>query len=405
MGKQLLLFLQLDGKNIKRKWRSLPLLFLFPVLFTLLSAILIAFLIHPQEKNRITVGLIDHDDTPETEGIVRLFAQSEEMNSLFRIKEMSESEAEQLMEQGEISAYIILPKDFTANLYEGKSAVLPVIGNPNKQMESHLIYEIVESIARHIRSSQANILTIHHFASELGKNEEKLQDLLFQQFTDFVFYTLSSGQVIHEKTANNEATSSPMNYFSIGGLFIIYTSWLWLVYLYLYREIDEPLVQRMRLYGVTKLSFLLSRMIWSLFIAISWTGILFIPLHLLLDFELGMIDFLKIFVIYFLHGLLFLCCICIIEIVFSQEKVQLFLQLITFVVISLFSGAIIPAIYFPIWLQELASYSFSYEAFYWVREIVFYGRKFVSFLCLLCMTIGGNIILFGISSWKERLQS
>src|SRR5690625_7555154 len=113
----------------------------------------------------------------------------------------------------------MFPENFTANLYEGNSVHLAIIGNPQQATESHLIKELLESVTRHISASQANILTINYYAKELNIDVETRNELLFEHFKSFIVYALGIARVIQEQEETNNATASHINYIALAALF------------------------------------------------------------------------------------------------------------------------------------------------------------------------------------------
>ena len=73
--------------------------------------------------------------------------------------------------------------------------------------------------------------------------------------------------------------------------------------------------------------------------------------------------------------------------------------------IILLSGAIIPTIYYPPFLQDVMPYIISYLAMDWIQQITLNGRYHAEYTPLLI--IGGALLflLLALSSWKERART
>src|SRR5690625_1276550 len=151
--KHFLLFIKHNLLQLRRKWLFLPLLILFPsIIIGLIAIILISFITTEETNDPIQVGLVDHDQSEETEMVVDLLADSSELGSFIQLKPMIESEAIDLMSTNELSAYITFPPHFTTHLYEGTSVDLSMIGNPEHPTQSYLIKELIDSVTRHINT-------------------------------------------------------------------------------------------------------------------------------------------------------------------------------------------------------------------------------------------------------------
>ncbi|ASK63012.1 ABC transporter ATP-binding protein [Virgibacillus phasianinus] len=400
-----ILFTKNNVKQLLRKWPSLPLLFLFPIILVSLSAyIAISFFI-PDEGEAIQVGLVDHDQSKETKLIVDLIEESSQLNNFIQLNVMSGEKAKQKLQNDHLSAYIIFPDDFVENLYNGTSVTLKIIGNPDKKMESYLVKELVDSVSRHIKTAQANILTINYYAKQLTMDDETRNDFLFNQFTDFVFYTLGKDKIVDEEIIANSVTNSPVHYYCLGGIFIILTIWILEIYTVLSRDDGARIKARMRLYNVKESDQILAKIFVSWLVTISFTVIVFIGFITVFSIDLFPSDYFKVAVLTMLYSFLFLLGLALIEVICTAPKMRLFIQMVYTAVSLLISGAIIPTIYFPYYVQNLLPYNFAYQAFYWMQEIVLNQRVFVDFLPLILYVFIGIFVLFGISTWKERVSN
>lgn len=401
--KHILLFVNQYRQELQRKWKTLPLLLLYPIAFLSLAAIIIITLFTPSTDEPIQVGLIDLDQTEETQLVVNILDQSSQLGSYINLHKMTEQEAIEQIKANNISSYITFPKDFTNHLYTGKQVTLELVGNPNDQIDSLLIKEFIDSVVRHIRASQANILTIDHFAQELGIDSELRNDLLFEQFTNFFFYTLDKDRSLNEQKITNYATDTPTYYFAFGSWFTIVTIWLISFYTLLYREEETLMSQRLSLYGVLHIQKIIARIIVTLIMSFFFAILLFYCLQLILPFNLFTEDYLKIFGIMLLYCLLVLISLAFIELLFKSQRIRLFAQVMFILIVISLSGAIIPSMYFPLAIQSALPYVFSNEAFYRLQEIVLEGRIYVNYLPLILMNCIASFSLVGFSLWKERL--
>ena len=192
-------FMQQNHRQLKKKWGTLLLLFLFPIVLIGMLLGLVAGLLMPEESSPIRVVLVDEDQTKESLLFSTLLEETAAGNPFIQIASLSESDAEQLMERNEISTYFSFPKGFTEDLYEGESVTIPIVGNPLRPTESFVVKELVESLARYIATAQANILTINDYAKKTSMPKDERQELLFQQFMDFTLYTLGKDKLLDEE--------------------------------------------------------------------------------------------------------------------------------------------------------------------------------------------------------------
>lgn len=400
--KHLNLFIKNNFVQLKRKWLSLPLLLFFPILMIASVLIIIVTFISPDDKAIIQIGIVDLDQSQETTVVIDLISETSTLGEYIEINRLTKEDAVRQIDNDKLSVYITFPENFTNNLYEGNPVDLPIIGNPSRPNESRLVKEIIDSVTRHISSSQANILTINHYAKVLSIDKETRSEMLFNQFKDFLLYTIGKDKVIDHEILKNHATASPIHYYGLAGWFIVIMIWLLLFYNFLYKRETVRIQHRMKLYGITHLQQTLARMIVTLIITVCCAFVFFIGIQQFLHFELHIEDYIRIAITLLLHSVIFLECLAIIETIISSQKIRLLLQsVLTFVLLAI-SGTIIPIIYFPLEIQSITPYLFSNQGFYWLQEIILNGRQYVDYTFLFIMNIVCLLTLIGVSLWKEH---
>ncbi|SFB24479.1 ABC-2 type transport system permease protein [Lentibacillus halodurans] len=399
--KHSILFIRSNLKKLQRKWLSLPLLLLFPIILVSLIAFVAISIFTPHEQEPIHVGLVDLDQSPETEMVTEIIEESSQLGSFIKMESLTEAQAKTQIDD-RLSAYVSFPKGFTESLYNGNSVTLSITGNPNKRTESYLVKELLDSIARHIRASQANILTINFYAKQMSLEPETRQDMLFQQFNNFLVYAVGKDKILDEEQISNNATSTPVHYYGLAAWFMIMTIWLLTFYLFFTNEEQKRMQDRMRLYGVKVLHQLTAKIITAFIFASMFAGILFYIYIALMDITLYGEDYVRIGIITVLYSLTYLFITAILEILFSGQKIRLLAQSIFTLVTLLASGAIVPTLYFPLYAQNLLPYFFASEGYHWLQEILLNGRLYADYVPMSLMLSSAILLMIGISLWKER---
>lgn len=311
--------------QLQRKWLSLPLLLLFPIILVSLIAVITISLFTSDEKKPITVGLVDLDKSEETEMVLDLIEESSQTGSYIKINKVTEEQATKQIDH-QLSAYVTFPEGFTESLYNGNSVTLHITGNPNKRTESYVVKELLDSIARHIRASQANILTINYYAKQLSIDEETRQDMLFDQFTNFVLYTVGKDKIMDEEEITNNATNSPVYYYVLASWFTIVTIWLLAFYSFFTKDEEYRMKNRMRLYGVTQLRQIMAKIITTLGVTFICASIALLAFINIMDITLYGEDYLRIAMIISLYSITFLFGLAILETVVTGQKMRLLAQ-------------------------------------------------------------------------------
>ncbi|MFD2627943.1 ABC transporter permease [Oceanobacillus kapialis] len=397
------LFVKNNLLQFKRKWLSLPLLLLFPLLLTGLVLFVVLQFFMNEDQAPVQVGIVDLDQSEETQLVSQLIEETP-LSSFLELEGMAEEEAKEKIENDDLSAYLRIEQGFTEDLYQGRSVEFPIIGNPSQPAQSQLIRELIESVTRHIRSAQANILTINYYAKQLEIDSEVRSDLLFEQFKEFFFYTIGKDKIVNENQIDNAATSNPLNYYGLSFWFVFVTLWLFVFYNFLSKENTARLKQRMKLYGVTVLQQTIAKIAVSLITTMLLAGLALFLFHSLMDWGLTIKNFGSVMLLSLLYGIHFLVVLGIVDIFVISQKLRLFIQSLISGLFLLVSGALIPTIYFPMGVQNILSYMAPVEALHWMQEIILHNRSYVDSTPLLLLTLAAIFLFVSIAIAKERLE-
>ncbi|MDL4842091.1 ABC transporter permease [Aquibacillus rhizosphaerae] len=398
-------FIKQYQKQLQKKWKSLPLLLLFPILIIGLCFFVVVSFFLPEEEQAIEIGLVDLDGSDETTMLVDMIDDATLLGSFIHIKKYTEQEAEKAIDTDKVSAYITFPENFTADLFQGRSVEVPIIGNSNNPVESYIINELINSMTRYIASAQANILTINQYAKQLPMEEKEREEMLFQQFSQFMLYTLSKDKTVHEEEITNLTTSSPTHYYSLAGWFVLITIWMLGMYILLGKEEGSAMWNRMKLYGVTLLQRITSRILVSLFYGLLLAMVGFYLFISVMDIEFYWNDYLRIAILISLYSVIFLIGLALIDLLFSSKKVSLITQICYTGLVLFLSGAIIPSLYFPEKVKIVVPYLFSNQAFQWLTEVAIDGRLYADYMVLILIAAASLCLLIACSMWKERVES
>jgi len=400
--RRILFFMRQYNKQLKKKWATLLLLFLFPIVLIGSLLLLVAGLLLPEEDSPIRLALVDEDRTPETILFSGLLVETAMDNQFIQIVSITKGNAEKLIAQNEISSYFIFPSGFTEDLYEGQSVIVPIVGNPVRPTDSFIVKELVESMMRYISVAQSTILTINDYAKKTDMAKEERQEMMFQQFMDFSLYTLGKDKLLDEEIITNIATSSPTHYYILSGWFITISLWLFAIYTVLGKEEHSSMLIRMKLFGVTIWQRILARILVTLGYSLFSAAVVFFIVNKFIGFELFFTDYLRFSLFTILYALLFLVGISLMDVWISSRKVVLFVQSLCTFLLIFTSGAVIPTLYFPQVIQGVLPYLFSYVSLNWMIDIVLEGRNYANFTTLTVLAAIGLLLLWLSTVGKER---
>lgn len=402
--RHIFIFIANDISRLRRKWLTLPLIFISPIIFIILLLWMLSSLISFDDGETMPIGLVNLDESDETSMIVSALANSGELADGLEIQEITQDTAEEMIAEDELVSYIIFPEQFFTKMMRGKSSELEVAGNPDRQLESYVVSGVIDTVVRHIQNSQADILTINHYAKEFGMPEEDRQALIFKEFTNQFIQVLSSHTLMNEyQTSQNISTGYV--YFVVNGMFIIITLWIYIIYTALVRDVNDKLADRMKLMGATHLIQGFSKVLVTGTIITAISSILIFIMMELGVFNIVFENILRVIALLTLHIFITTVVLLIIDWVIPSFKASMVIQLVTLLLILLFSGSIIPRIYFPIYLDPLFNYIYSYQALNWTEEIIL-NTRFTLQIDILMITLAVFTLMLIVIGWlKERRYS
>lgn len=390
-------FIANDIKRLKRKWLSLPLLFILPILFIVALIFLLSNLVSEETDVDITIGLVNLDENDMTKTLVDSLSEETDLTKGLSMESMSIEDAEEKIENDKISAFIVFPANFAENMMAGKKSDLEVTGNPKRQFESYVISSAVDTLIRHIRNSQSNILTLNHYAKEFGMNDDERHDLIFKEFVNQFIQVLSSDTLMDEDEKSQNFTSGNA-YLVVNGLFIVFTVWVYMLHVMLMKDTPSGIQDRMKMLRVSLLSEGLGRVI-SIFIAIIIPILLVLGLSIyMLDIPLTLDNILRVISLLILHILITVVLLNLVDWLSLSVRISLITQSLVILFIVIFSGSLIPRIYFPTYLDKIFDYFYGYQSLNWLEEIMLNGR-FTMEIDVLMVTLVIVIILMIIISY------
>lgn len=402
--RHLVVFIANDIQRVKRKWISLPLILLAPVMFTGLLVWLLANMLAVDENQEINIGLVNMDENQTTDMLVSALSDTADLAEGIEMKNVGFDEASALIDDDELSAFIVFPENFAENMMAGQTSQLEVTGNPDRQLESYMIKSVVDTVIRHLRNSQSNVLTVNHYARSFGMSDEQREELIFQEFVNQFVQVISSDTLVDE-TEVSQNFSIGMSYFLLNGMFILLTVWLYLLYLMMMTDQNKGLDERMKLLGVGHITRGISRLCsLMLIMVLPSIGVVMVTLYLIGN-TLVLENLGRILVLLSLHLVITVILLIIMDWLSKSYKVTMLIQMLMIASLILFSGAVIPRIYFPVYLDGIFDFTYSYQTLNWLQEIILNGRFTMetNVLLISLILLVGLMLIIGLM--KERRYS
>lgn len=363
--------------------------------------LLIAFFDHA-ERDAIALAIVDQDESTETMMLTEVLEESNHLGEHIELLIVSEEEALASMERNEVSTIITLPKYFTSNLYDGIPVELEVIGNEKKEWESYIVYELLESLMRHITTAQANILLINEYAKKTPMTDSERMQLIQDEFIHSFASVLGKDTLVSEHFVENIATTSPHNYFTLSAYVITMTIWIVVFYHFFYDRHDHKLQIRLRVYGVKQIDSLLTKGLFTILICLFLTVVALFFIYKIGTFTFYRHDVNRIFALSVLYIVCMTALFALIETVIKDGRFRLLTYSFVVLIFILLSGAIIPTLYFPEAFQSLSQFIPTYEWLYQMQQLLLYERVFIEWKLLCIYTITLILLFLFVAYIKER---
>ncbi len=398
-------FLQHERTNLKKKWPSLLLLFIIPLVLIASLTVLVVSFFTEKEQHPLQLVLVDENPTKESQMMAQLLILTVADTDHLDIKQMDKEAAFTGLNNNDVTTIVEFPAEFTDDLMNGRAVQIIVTENASKRIDTYLIRELLNSLALYIESAQANILTLYDYAKKTNMSKAEYEQFRFDQFMNFTMDTLGKSNLLWKQDIQNIVTDTPLNYYAMAALYSLLIIWVVGFYVLLRKEESAGVHLRYTLYNVTQLERMSARAIWAFFFANSGFFLCFFGVSNILNLDLLLIDYVRIALFAFFLSATLLVLLMVIDLLIFSIRIKI-LAMSAFAFISIFtSGALIPAIYFPASIRLLLPYNFTYVAFEWILDISILGRNYAEYELMLAFYVFCGLLLVGISLWKERWQS
>jgi ABC-2 type transport system permease protein len=224
-----------DLFQILRDWKSGLFLLVMPVLFTLFFGFIFGSALNskPDVDPRLPVGVINRDGGSLAASLETLLEGSEVIRPVALNEEEAE-QANQMVEDGDLAAVVLIPSGYTAQLLADQPIILEVIVNQN-QPAGQTAFRALETVtgrllgaveAAHISTSASKT---QNGSTDVSTQEADLQDSLSEAISAWeepaltVEVKKATGDAIQDEVASSssgfaQASSGMMVQFSIFGL-------------------------------------------------------------------------------------------------------------------------------------------------------------------------------------------
>ncbi|WP_338838551.1 ABC transporter permease [Kurthia gibsonii] len=302
-------------------------------LIGLILAALLWFNTHQQKETILQLGIVDQDQTTETNMILQAVGKGEEFSNQFKLKPFTNEEAKQALENHKIDGYIVLKEGMTKAFYKNGELPIHVYTYDETSVQSIVIQQLADSVYSRLMLAESGILTFAEF-------QKKATD---EEFVSMMIRLLVTGLDRQGAFEVEEVKTYQLStYVLVSAYFLSILIIYWTVSTLLHMNTSQALQQRLRLYPFVQERLILSRGLFATTVTVLFSIIMTICIVPFTAFEAYNSLYLITTLLSYILSIFFLFTLC--EWVrFSIGKWLILLYLLVF------SGAVIPTLYTQQW--------------------------------------------------------
>lgn len=377
--------------NIKRIIIS----FIFFVLvYILFSALFSNFMTEKRLLDKVTIGIVDEEQSLLSGMLIDNFGSNEKFSSLFEFQQGSEELLLESYNNNELSAIVYIPKSFTDSLLYYKNTPLKMILNPNFPLKNTVLENIMSSYSTYIKSVDIATYSLYNSLKTENLEKSNLNNVNDLFSLNMVMTALNRNTIFEYKSIDTFPSSSSQDYFifSVIILLIIFatTSGSSLIS----KEITDHCITRYLATGKSTLKFVSSKIIvMTLNIFLSLLPFIFILRIVNSSITMGILALLILFittVILFFTSISFL-----LGIIFYKHELNMLLSTLLTLLLGIVGGNFIPIQLMPKFMQDLSGFTPNY----WILRSLLYVNsgltsnepQIVMFI-LFCMVLMASVL-------------
>lgn len=302
-------------------------------LIGLILAALLWFNTHQQKETILQLGIVDQDQTTETNMILQAVGKGEEFSNQFKLKPFTNEQATKALENHKIDGYIVLNKGMTQAFYKNGELPIHVYTYDETSVQSIVIQQLADSVYSRLMLAESGILTFAEF-------QKKATD---EEFVSMMIRLLVTGLDRQGAFEVEEVKTYQLStYVLVSAYFLSILIIYWTVSTLLHMNTSQALQQRLRLYPFVQERLILSRGLFATTVTVLFSIIMTICIVPFTAFEAYNSLYLITTLLSYILSIFFLFTLC--EWVrFSIGKWLILLYLLVF------SGAVIPTLYTQQW--------------------------------------------------------
>ncbi len=319
--------------------------------------------------DKMSLGLVSYDVEEEIDYLLSIFHNTA-FSERFEVNRVSEEQAQQMLENEEISAYIIIPEGFVHSIDVGTNYPLTIVGDENDWLEVGLIKLAMNVGISYLTTAQAGIYSAIDTARDLGSTQDEINSILVPINLKYGASTVSFNKYFDKQTVSAVDSGDLSEYYLFSSILFLMIISTGMFITTIQEGIEKPMLNRYRLTGLK-----LNKVLIFKFLALNIT---------IFTYSFPILYFFKwngFFIILLVSSICFL-----IANITSKSIGVISIMFVAFFT-TFISGGIIPLIFLPRIFNILAKFTPNY----WVINI---NANDISLYMII-----GFILLFNTTSY------
>lgn len=371
--------------------------------FFLLLTFLLLFGAFLQGKEKpeavIKIGVADEDASEYSKMLISFFQENPVFSSYVSLSTGSKEELQVSFLQGELSMYLVLPKDFAKNLINMKNTPIQAVIDTSDTTTALLFQNLLEAYGSYIEAVQTTCNTLYGAMQKAGMEEALIKEKNVEISYDLIFTALGK-DLFFERIESERFTSiSMLQYYSYAFLILLILFAGMFAGFQLLNEQRKGILSRLKITGYSIYKLIFQKFLcYSLIYSLVLVGLL---LLLLLLFQISF-PFSKLLVFLLAVAgsnlMFFFFSAC-----FQNPSVYLLFGNMIILLFTILGGGILPFMYLPKAITKLSVFTPNY---WFVRILLSLDNRseFPFVWTLILLVIGLFLLFLFCSSLYQRKE-
>ncbi|SHJ45247.1 ABC-type multidrug transport system, permease component [Dethiosulfatibacter aminovorans DSM 17477] len=269
--------LRFNLRTIVTDYRKIAVIFLLPLLILAGSGLVFDSgdsIDNPTEKIRL--GIVDLERSPDSTMLLGTITGEETISNMMEFESMEEEKAAEKLKHNEITAYIVIPENFSTGLLNMENPPLKLYSNGENLFEFLIVKKTVEGFAKYV--NQVEICTSAEYMSlrDMGYSMKEATEINDRISYSLIFKTLGRKSMFETSPVYNFPSVSSFIYHGVSILILLLFFTTTFSALDSMEDRDSGITTKTRMAGVPMYSCMFSKSLaYGIFNTFSTVAILF----------------------------------------------------------------------------------------------------------------------------------